>query len=195
MSESWALNEQGRLYIPGLTPESISYDVEHRNYGSFYLADTHIDADAIPDPVGWTMPLPLGVWRISTTGKLRMSGCPSALVGSAPYPFGVWFKDIAHNSKLHEGGMPYALLPTPPYPPYMWHTDESQAQITQDCYNSADILGAFANANSLGTTATSQSLQKIGEFSFRNTALESVILPQGCTYYDTSFPDDCEVIQ
>ena len=195
MSESWALNEQGRLYIPGLTPESISYDVEHRSDSSFYLNDTRIDANLIPDLVDWIMPLPLGVWRISTTGKLRMAGGAVPLVGYAPYPFGVWFKDIEHSNKLHAGGMPYPLLPTPPYPPYMWHINESQAQITQDCLRDSPVLGAFAHASELSNVRSSNNLELIGEFSFRHTALTTVQLPPGCTYQDTSFPDECIIIQ
>ena len=166
MSEYWALNSEGRLYIPNLTPETIPYDVQDRNYGTFYLtADERITADALPN----------------------------MLKGSTPYPYGIWY--MRNPKQLHAGAMPDPLYWSAPYLPSVWHIDEELERPDFSAPPINDLLGSFANANGLNILAVNRSLQSIGQYSFRNTALEEVTIPSECTYEETSFPDECVVNQ
>ena len=160
--EYWALNEDGKLYIPGLTPTPIQYDTDNINIGTFYLnSNNKICADAL---------------------EARLYGIP-------PFPKGIWY--MRNDKKLRAGGIPERLYSSQPGPITAWNVVEDE--ITIPIFNQSPLLGAFANAEGLNTVLISQGLETIGEFSFRGTALESITLPQGCTYYDTSFPDGCVV--
>lgn len=54
-------------------------------------------------------------------------------------------------------------------------------------------LGAFAHATHLSSVIIPRSVKSIGEYSFRNTALTSVTIASDCSYYPTSFPDNCTI--
>lgn len=54
-------------------------------------------------------------------------------------------------------------------------------------------LGAFANATHLTAVEIPESVKSIGRYSFANTALKTVTLAEDCTYYETSFPENCVV--
>lgn len=54
-------------------------------------------------------------------------------------------------------------------------------------------LGAFANATNLAYVRIPPTVKKIGRYSFRNTKLTSVTIASDCEYYDTSFPDGCQI--
>ena len=58
---------------------------------------------------------------------------------------------------------------------------------------SGDGTGAFMNAHALTDVYIPRTCQVIGEWAFTNTALKKVLIPAYCTYYETSFPPDCEV--
>lgn len=159
----WALNEQGRLYIPNKTPEAVTYDEEHRNTGSFYINDSgRITADAIPEPVDWQTPYPNGIWYIDNH-KLCNSALPSKLSYTEPYPFSMWYlnTEVGH---LHDSAIPFPI-----------------------------IVDAFRNCTNLKNIKVSTSVKSIGKLSFENTAVTSVKLANDCTYYSTTFPQDCVV--
>ena len=192
MSESWALNDEDRLYIPNLTPESIVYDLEDRNYGSFYLnSEERIDADAMPDSIQCSSPFPMGVWTLQSDGTLHAGGMPEKIYGQTPYPYGVWY--LKSTGVIHAGGMPDQLEWQIPYGHGIWFVDTDENQLTTIDFNELPTLGAFSNAQNMVATVTSDNLQSIGEESYRNTRLRTIEIPQTCTYYPTSFPDDCEV--
>lgn len=54
-------------------------------------------------------------------------------------------------------------------------------------------VGAFANATKLKYVRIPETVKKIGEYAFRNTALTSVTIARDCEYYPTSFPDGCAI--
>lgn len=54
-------------------------------------------------------------------------------------------------------------------------------------------LGAFINCTHLTEVRIPDSVTSIGPYSFYNTGLRKVRIPSGCTYCDTSFPEDCEI--
>lgn len=53
--------------------------------------------------------------------------------------------------------------------------------------------GAFMNATALTYAQIPRSCKYIGHYAFTNTALKQVKIAADCTYFDTSFPADCEV--
>lgn len=135
MSEYWALDENDELYIPDKTPDSISYDTEHINYGSFYMtSDKQITANAIPIPVDWEQPYPTGMWYMTEDLTLVCGGMPEPLELSA-------FNECSNLSKM--------LIP--------------------------------------------RSVKRIGEISFKNTALSEVTIASDCEYSPTSFPSGCVI--
>lgn len=159
----WTLNEQGRLYIPELTPQELSYDYSHRNLSSFYIAENNtITADILPTPVGWQTPYPNGIWYVDNH-KLCNSELPSKLSYAEPYPFSMWYlnTEVGH---LHDSAIPFPI-----------------------------IVDAFRNCTNLKNIKVSTSVKSIGKLSFENTAVTSVKLAGDCTYYSTTFPQDCVV--
>lgn len=59
--------------------------------------------------------------------------------------------------------------------------------------DAGEATGAFMNAYSLSSVYIPRSCEIIGEWAFTNTALTKVRIPADCTYYETSFPNGCEV--
>ena len=55
------------------------------------------------------------------------------------------------------------------------------------------IFNAFQGCASLDSVQLPSTLQEIGSVAFGGTALKSVSLPDGCTYYSNSFPSGCVV--
>ena len=53
--------------------------------------------------------------------------------------------------------------------------------------------GAFCHAEKLVKVSIPESVKKIGKEAFRYTALKKVRIAADCEYYDTSFPEDCEI--
>ena len=54
-------------------------------------------------------------------------------------------------------------------------------------------LGAFINCTQLTEVRIPDSVTSISPYSFYNTGLRKVSLPSGCTYSDTSFPENCVI--
>lgn len=165
MSESWALNEQGRLYIPNLTPSPLAYDTANKNSSAFYLdSEGRITTDIYPEPIGWEFPLPYGTWYVDAEeNRLNESGLPERLYWTKPFPYSVWYiePDFGH---LFNSGIPYPI-----------------------------ITGAFQNCTNLTYVKLPSTLTYIGPHAFENTGLTLVQIPAGCEYSTTSFPPGCEI--
>ena len=108
----------------------------------------------------------------------------------APYPAAMW--------RIDNGGLTTGLLPEPvekamekPYPAALWRV--GNGRLTTDILPEEVQLGAFCHAENLRKVSIPDSVKKIGEFAFRNTALRSVKIAEDCEYYETSFPDGCEI--
>lgn len=54
-------------------------------------------------------------------------------------------------------------------------------------------MGAFKGCTSLSSVKFPSTLNSIGMYSFADTALTEVTLPENCTYYKTSFPEGCKI--
>ena len=75
----------------------------------------------------------------------------------------------------------------------LWHLDTSQELQIDDLPEKVDLLGAFANAENLTEISIPPSVKKIGRYSFSGAQLTSVRIARDCTYFPTSFPDNCEI--
>ena len=54
-------------------------------------------------------------------------------------------------------------------------------------------IGAFAYLTNLTSITIPSSVKHIGRYAFYKTGLTSIILADDCTYYSTSFPENCVV--
>lgn len=81
----------------------------------------------------------------------------------------------------------------PPYPADFWYVTDTP-DVTHDGALEALPIGAFANCTQLTEISLPETIRSIGPESFANTGLTNVIIPNNeCTYYSTSFPENCEV--
>lgn len=54
--------------------------------------------------------------------------------------------------------------------------------------------GAFKDCHSLKYVSIPKTCKKIGDYSFENTQVEKVIIPEDCKYnYSTTFPESCVI--
>lgn len=53
--------------------------------------------------------------------------------------------------------------------------------------------GAFYNAMRLKEVVIPESVKSIGPYAFANTSLKEVTIAQDCIFYETSFPEGCEI--
>lgn len=79
----------------------------------------------------------------------------------------------------------------PPYPSGLWY-------IENDIFKHGGLpnivnSGAFKDCANLYTAIFPSTLTYIGPYAFSGTALTDVTLPDGCRYFDTSFPPRCIV--
>lgn len=75
----------------------------------------------------------------------------------------------------------------------LWHLDNNDELQISGLPESIDELGAFANAENLVEISIPPSVKKIGRYSFANTSLTSVRIARDCTYYPTTFPQNCTI--
>lgn len=105
-----------------------------------------------------------------------------------PYPSGVFnsFDDYPEFSFWR----PINEIPTHPFPSGIFtiYNDYPKYYFGREEL----FFGAF-NSSPLKEIKGGNNLESIGKYSFRNTELTAVTLPQDCTYYNTSFPEDCTV--
>ena len=106
-------------------------------------------------------------WYVDDNGELTHTDFPEVpdKAFQEPLPKSVWRTD-----NQYENGYPFNML-MPEIP----------------------ANGAFANASELTQVSIPQSVKYIGEEAFRHTKLKSVTIASDCTYFDTSFPEGCEI--
>lgn len=80
-----------------------------------------------------------------------------------------------------------------PYPAIYWRIEENEEYPSNGLMPDLPANGAFANASELTQVSIPQSVKYIGEEAFRHTKLKSVTIASDCTYFDTSFPEGCEI--
>jgi hypothetical protein len=80
-----------------------------------------------------------------------------------------------------------------PYPAAYWRIEEGEEYPSNGLMPEIPANGAFANASELTQISIPQSVKYIGEEAFKYTKLKSVTIASDCTYFDTSFPEGCEI--
>lgn len=79
---------------------------------------------------------------------------------------------------------------SPPYPATFWYYTEGENKLVLDMLPK---IGACMGCTSLTDVSIPKSIKSIGRYSFADTALTNVTIARDCTYYPTSFPDNCTV--
>ena len=116
--------------------------------------------------------------------------------GSSSLPFVPYAPSwtLDENDILTNENLPAPTDWQPPYPAGMWSLDSNDI-LTNSMLPEilVDTQGAFAGLTNLTKVLFPSTLQSIGRYSFRDTGLTEVTLADTCTYYSTSFPEDCVV--
>ena len=82
---------------------------------------------------------------------------------------------------------------TPPYPASYWYLDDNDI-LNLSVLPNPIAVGAFARTKKLREIRLPMSLISIGRESFAESGIRKVTIPnENCTYYSTSFPENCEV--
>ena len=130
-------------------------------------------------------------------GEVSIIGLPQ-VAESDIFPDGEWIISADKN-----GGMPYtklmpnpdAELPETDIPLGAWRIDSAR----NDGIPFTELLpvplpnGAFKDVAELTGIYISESVKKIGSYSFSGTSLTYVKIAPDCAYSDTSFPPGCVV--
>ena len=106
-------------------------------------------------------------WYVDENGELTHTDFPEVpeRVFQTPLPKSVWRISDNYNDKY-------------PYNELMCNIPD---------------VGAFANATNLNSSVIPQSVSYLGAEAFKNTQLINATISQNCTYYDTTFPEDCTI--
>lgn len=150
-------------------------------------------------------------WYLDTDNRLNHADLAkeggNSFVYPYPYTFWDYISDTDKTLTLNHGEfkpMRYAIVNEeenrndnqslfPPYPASFWYMD-SNNKLSMVLLPKELPLGAFAGCKKLTEVILPESLTSIGRESFAESGLRSVIIPNNeCTYYSTSFPENCVV--
>lgn len=117
---------------------------------------------------------------------------PVELQSSSPYPSSFFVQNENVNDGYPYIDLPDKLNASEPVP---WSFFMQKADVN-DGYPYLDTseeikMGAFCYARNLKKVKIPRSVKKIGQYSFTNTNLSEVIIAKDCSFYDTSFPEEC----
>ena len=108
----------------------------------------------------------------------------------------------AEGTSIAGGYYPAAVIQTPEVlafdyddpPTSMWYLNHEEIIVNGLLPEPLiDDQGAFNKCTHLVEVEIPASVTSIGRYSFRETQLKKVKISSNCTYYDTSFPDDCVI--
>lgn len=103
-----------------------------------------------------------------------------------PYP-SIW---IMSENGPTIGTEPSGSIFIKPYPP-TWIMEDDGPKIGTEPFH----IGVFNKCCFCGEVVIPKSVKLIGSHAFANSGVKSVVISQDCTYFDTSFPKDCEIIK
>lgn len=148
------------------------YEAPTRTFRSWSLVDDILIHDELPEPIDEALsePYPASLWRLDSDDILTLNN-----EDWTPFP------------------EPMEYL-TPPYPATMWYLDEDNKLM--NALFPDELLsdfGCFRHATNLKIVSIPLSVTSIDTHSFSDTSLKRAHLADNCTYYNTSFPENCEV--
>lgn len=122
-------------------------------------------------------------------------GEPNLLPEQAPYNFqnralGSWYMN--ENNTVKSGLLSQTLEWGKPYPYGKWYRN-AESKLTSRGLPDTIANSAFEFAEDLEYVSIPKSCKYIGKYSFRYTGLKRVRIAEDCTYFPTSFPEDCEI--
>lgn len=130
-------------------------------------------------------PKPSGLFLTNENYPMFESYKPDS-VPENPKPNGLFITDV--NYPMFESWK-LSNMPGTPLPEGVFVTQKDYPKfITWEL----STLGAF-NRTPVELVKTSSTLKTVERYSFKDTPLSTVSLPQFCTYYKTSFPEGCDV--
>lgn len=133
-----------------------------------------------------------GLEYSTDSGELELTDCastPNSTKFIEPYPpFWILKDGILTLTETPEPDSNKFVKPYPPSLPYI-----SNGEL---CYGIEPMnIGAFNKCCFCGEVVIPKSVKLIGSHAFANSGIKSVVISQDCTYFDTSFPKDCEIIK
>lgn len=177
---------------------------------SWYIDDNRLTIDGLPqqsidalinaipdDPPDWGYPG--SFWRVfeqtsPINGLMTVRAIDSDLL-EPPYPASFWYCDFDLN-RLNLGLVAVPIdsdLLEYPYPASFWYCDLVENRDNNSVLPKEVPLGAFIGCDNLQEVKIARSLQTLGKWSFIETDLTSVTIPQNCTFFNTTFPEDCVI--
>lgn len=80
-----------------------------------------------------------------------------------------------------------------PVPPFFWTVNPNENHgYVGICHIPNKMMGAFANST-LQAVEVTPNLSAIGEYAFEESHISEITISDECSYYDTSFPEGCDV--
>lgn len=132
----------------------------------------------------------LASWYMDDHGEIKANIVPHMLEWAYPYPYGKWYRE---DEWITNRGLPKFLSWSQPYPYGKWYRENGVFKTRGMPDPLINDLGAFSGCTNLTRVDIPETVETIGRYSFYQTALTEVTLPDNCTYYATSFPEDCVV--
>lgn len=112
----------------------------------------------------------------------------------SPFPKILWYVTTDPNDvRRMDTPTPHYPCFDIPFPSPLWYVSTNPNDVRNASYREAEEMGAFYKASELQEIIIPESVKSIGAYSFAETALTEVALADDCTYYSTSFPEDCTV--
>lgn len=130
----------------------------------------------------------MGSWYMDDANRLKNQLIPHILSWAQPYPYSKWYRK---NDWLTNRGLPKFLSWAQPCD--KWYRENGVLKNRRLPDILINDLGAFSGCTNLTRVDIPEGVETIGRYSFYQTALTEVTLPDNCTYYATSFPEDCVV--
>ena len=80
-----------------------------------------------------------------------------------------------------------------PFPAPMWYVSTNPNDVKTAVTKNYEEMGAFRKCSNFSKIVIPVTTKSLGDYSFDLTALTEVQIASDCTYYPTTFPEECEV--
>lgn len=128
---------------------------------------------------------PMSLWVISEDLPYKTIFAPGISIDDAPSAMWKITEDLPFKSVFG------AAVSIDDAPSAMWKINNDLPY--KSVFAENQLMGAFEGCTNLAHVSIPSTVQSIGPYSFKDTALTEVTLPAECTYYSTSFPPGCTI--